>query len=114
MLETKSLAWIKTGEQTFSSFPSTFLSCTLLLVVFRRKNTDNKENSIASQKINLCELNRKIVPDLHLAAELGKTLLDRNRELETHLKEKQGTIEDQKLEIEVTNRETLAHMCPNS
>lgn len=42
-----------------------------------------------------------IVTDLHLAAELGKTLLDRNRELETLLKEKQTTIEDQKLEIEV-------------
>lgn len=42
-----------------------------------------------------------VVTDLHLAAELGKTLLDRNRELETLLKEKQTTIEDQKLEIEV-------------
>ncbi|XP_019762947.1 uncharacterized protein LOC109539565 isoform X2 [Dendroctonus ponderosae] len=46
--------------------------------------------------------------DLHLAAELGKTLLDRNRELETHLKEKQSTIEDQKLEIEYLTKQTVA------
>ncbi|ENN75464.1 hypothetical protein YQE_08014, partial [Dendroctonus ponderosae] len=45
---------------------------------------------------------------LHLAAELGKTLLDRNRELETHLKEKQSTIEDQKLEIEYLTKQTVA------
>lgn len=42
------------------------------------------------------------VADLHLAAELGKTLLERNRELESLLKERQTTIEDQKLEIEVS------------
>lgn len=46
--------------------------------------------------------------DLHLAAELGKTLLDRNRELETLLKEKQTTIEDQKLEIEYLTKQTVA------
>ncbi|CAG9771083.1 unnamed protein product [Ceutorhynchus assimilis] len=50
----------------------------------------------------------RMLEDLHLAAELGKTLLDRNRELETLLKEKQSTIEDQKLEIEYLTKQTVA------
>lgn len=40
--------------------------------------------------------------DLQLAAELGKTLLERNKELETALKQHQNIIEDQAQEIEVT------------
>ncbi|XP_076265217.1 cerebellar degeneration-related protein 2-like isoform X1 [Rhynchophorus ferrugineus] len=47
-------------------------------------------------------------PDLQLAAELGKTLLDRNKELESLLREKQSTIEDQKLEIEYLTKQTVA------
>lgn len=39
--------------------------------------------------------------DLQLAAELGKTLLERNKELETALKQHQNIIEDQAQEIEV-------------
>lgn len=39
--------------------------------------------------------------DLQLAAELGRTLLDRNEELENELKTQQAIIEDQKQEIEV-------------
>jgi hypothetical protein len=39
-----------------------------------------------------------------LAAELGKTLLERNRELETSLKYNQAIIEDQGQEIEVSAR----------
>lgn len=39
--------------------------------------------------------------DLHLAAELGKTLLDRNRELEEGLKQMYGTNQEQLQEIEV-------------
>jgi hypothetical protein len=42
--------------------------------------------------------------DLQLAAELGKTLLERNRELETSLKHHQAIIEDQGQEIEVSAR----------
>ncbi|KAK0078574.1 hypothetical protein PV325_002345, partial [Microctonus aethiopoides] len=38
--------------------------------------------------------------DLQLAAELGKTLLERNKELETNLKSHQTTIEEQTQEIE--------------
>ena len=41
------------------------------------------------------------LPDLQLAAELGKTLLERNKELEGNLRDHQSVIEDQSQEIEV-------------
>lgn len=40
--------------------------------------------------------------DLHLAAELGKTLLERNKELEDSLQQMYITNEEQVQEIEVT------------
>lgn len=40
--------------------------------------------------------------DLQLAAELGKTLLERNKELEGTIKHQQNIIDDQLQEIEVT------------
>ena len=43
--------------------------------------------------------------DLQLAAELGKTLLERNKELESSLKHQQAIIEDQAQEIEVRTNE---------
>jgi hypothetical protein len=42
-----------------------------------------------------------VLADLQLAAELGKTLLERNKELENTLKQHQNVIEDQTQEIEV-------------
>jgi hypothetical protein len=42
-----------------------------------------------------------VFTDLQLAAELGKTLLERNKELENSLKQHQNVIEDQTQEIEV-------------
>ena len=45
--------------------------------------------------------NFKNVSDLQLAAELGKTLLERNKELEISLKHQQSVIDDQNMEIEV-------------
>lgn len=41
--------------------------------------------------------------DLHLAAELGKTLLDRNHDLEQALQQMYSTNQDQLQEIEVRN-----------
>lgn len=41
--------------------------------------------------------------DLQLAAELGKTLLERNKELENLLRSHQRKCEDQKQEIEVSS-----------
>ncbi|XP_076154599.1 cerebellar degeneration-related protein 2-like [Alosa pseudoharengus] len=43
--------------------------------------------------------------DLHLAAELGKTLLDRNRELEEGLKQMYGTNQEQLQEIEYLSKQ---------
>lgn len=39
--------------------------------------------------------------DLQLAAELGKTLLERNKELEVSIRQQQALIDDQAQEIEV-------------
>lgn len=41
--------------------------------------------------------------DLHLAAELGKTLLDRNHELEQALQQMYSTNQEQLQQIEVIN-----------
>lgn len=46
--------------------------------------------------------------DLQLAAELGKTLLERNKELENSLKQHQNVIEDQTQEIEYLTKQTTA------
>ena len=47
------------------------------------------------------------IPDLQLAAELGKTLLERNKELELSLKHQQSVIDDQTMEIEVSSVKSL-------
>ncbi|XP_029710863.1 uncharacterized protein LOC109397859 isoform X1 [Aedes albopictus] len=49
-----------------------------------------------------------ILDDLQLAAELGKTLLERNKELETSLKHHQNIIEDQAQEIEYLTKQNGA------
>lgn len=48
------------------------------------------------------------VPDLHLAAELGKTLLERNKELEDSLQQMYINNEEQVQEIEVQTSRTSA------
>lgn len=48
------------------------------------------------------------VSDLQLAAELGKTLLERNRELESQLRQHQNVVEDQAQEIEYLRKQTAA------
>lgn len=45
-----------------------------------------------------------MLTDLQLAAELGKTLLERNKELENLLRSHQRKCDDQKQEIEVSSR----------
>lgn len=47
--------------------------------------------------------------DLHLAAELGKTLLERNKELEDSLQQMYITNEEQVQEIEVWTTEQCKH-----
>ncbi len=48
--------------------------------------------------------------DLQLAAELGRTLLERNEELENELKQQQAIIEDQAQEIEVSGARLFSVM----
>ena len=42
-----------------------------------------------------------VCADLQLAAELGKALLERNRELEAQLQQQQQAFQDQGLELQV-------------
>lgn len=49
----------------------------------------------------ICIINYR-VSDLQLAAELGKTLLERNKELENTVRSQQDKIEEQAHEIEVS------------
>ncbi|XP_034840105.1 cerebellar degeneration-related protein 2-like isoform X2 [Maniola hyperantus] len=55
-----------------------------------------------------CNSRRCMLDDLQLAAELGKTLLERNKELETALRQHQNVIEDQTQEIEYLTKQTAA------
>ncbi|KAL9881854.1 cerebellar degeneration-related protein 2-like isoform 2-T4 [Glossina fuscipes fuscipes] len=54
------------------------------------------------------DLSKYMLDDLQLAAELGKTLLERNKELETLLKEYKHTIEEQEQEIVYLKKHTTA------
>ncbi|KAL5277655.1 CDR2L family protein [Megaselia abdita] len=54
------------------------------------------------------EISKFMLDDLQLAAELGKTLLERNRELENELKQHQSTIDDQAQEIEYLQKSKTA------
>ncbi|XP_076276040.1 cerebellar degeneration-related protein 2-like isoform X2 [Lasioglossum baleicum] len=54
------------------------------------------------------ETDHNMLQDLQLAAELGKTLLERNKELENIIKLHQSTIEEQAQEIEYMKKQTAA------
>ncbi|XP_074106189.1 cerebellar degeneration-related protein 2-like isoform X2 [Cotesia typhae] len=54
------------------------------------------------------EADHNMLQDLQLAAELGKTLLERNKELETSLKAHQTTIDEQAQEIEYLKKQNAA------
>ncbi|XP_008217931.1 uncharacterized protein LOC100115491 isoform X2 [Nasonia vitripennis] len=54
------------------------------------------------------EADHNMLQDLQLAAELGKTLLERNKELENCIKIHQCTIDDQAQEIEYMKKQTAA------
>uniref|UniRef100_A0A3B4WBN8 Uncharacterized protein n=1 Tax=Seriola lalandi dorsalis TaxID=1841481 RepID=A0A3B4WBN8_SERLL len=56
---------------------------------------------------------RDLEQDLHLAAELGKTLLERNKELEDSLQQMYINNEDQVQEIEVCLSHLLSRACPS-
>lgn len=54
------------------------------------------------------EADHNMLQDLQLAAELGKTLLERNKELENIIKAHQSTVEEQAQEIEYMKKQTAA------
>ncbi|XP_054007344.1 cerebellar degeneration-related protein 2 isoform X3 [Hylaeus anthracinus] len=54
------------------------------------------------------ETDNNMLQDLQLAAELGKTLLERNKELENIIKLHQTTVEEQAQEIEYRKKQTAA------
>ncbi|XP_055709144.1 cerebellar degeneration-related protein 2-like isoform X2 [Phlebotomus papatasi] len=57
----------------------------------------------------LCQESKNwTLSDLQLAAELGKTLLERNKELESDLRQHQAIINDQAQEIEYLTKQTAA------
>ncbi|XP_037048610.1 cerebellar degeneration-related protein 2-like isoform X2 [Bradysia coprophila] len=56
----------------------------------------------------LLDLEKGTKQDLQLAAELGKTLLERNKELEGTVKQQQLLIDDHLLEIEYLNKHNVA------
>ncbi|XP_071856855.1 cerebellar degeneration-related protein 2-like isoform X2 [Bombus fervidus] len=70
--------------------------------------------SLLSSSIgNVCcltdeEADHNMLQDLQLAAELGKTLLERNKELENIIKTHQSTVEEQAQEIEYMKKQTAA------
>ncbi|XP_004518904.1 uncharacterized protein LOC101457718 isoform X2 [Ceratitis capitata] len=65
-------------------------------LILRFDMFDLIDEKITYVRMFIAELNEK---DLQLAAELGKTLLERNKELETLVKELKGTIDEQQQEI---------------
>ncbi|XP_011331499.1 cerebellar degeneration-related protein 2 isoform X2 [Ooceraea biroi] len=54
------------------------------------------------------DADQNMLQDLQLAAELGKTLLERNKELENIIKLHQSTVEEQAQEIEYMKKQTAA------
>lgn len=56
------------------------------------------------RKLENFKIGNFFISDLQLAAELGKTLLERNKELENIIKAHQSTVEEQAQEIEVIFR----------
>lgn len=74
-------------------------SKSLILGSAKKSDTDRPLSSVY-----LCHT---FLADLHLAAELGKTLLERNKELEDSLQQMYVNNEEQVQEIEVR----LSHPC---
>lgn len=67
---------------------------------------DERKACNTTRLINLCVF-YFFKSDLQLAAELGKTLLERNKELEGTIKNQQNIIDDQLQEIEVRRFKSL-------
>ncbi|XP_037805209.1 nuclear mitotic apparatus protein 1-like [Penaeus monodon] len=75
---------------------------------FKLPHTDSGQNSLEYWDYSVELEMLKGPEDLQLAAELGKTLLERNRELESNIKQQNAVIEDQLQEIEYLSKQTAA------
>lgn len=69
---------------------------------------ESVSNETGYEGVLVDENQQFILDDLQLAAELGKTLLERNKELESALKHHQNIIEDQAQEIEYLTKQNGA------
>ncbi|XP_045110599.1 uncharacterized protein LOC123504266 isoform X3 [Portunus trituberculatus] len=75
---------------------------------YKLPHTDSGQNSLEYWDYTVELEMLKGPEDLQLAAELGKTLLERNRELEVSLKQQQAVVDDQLQEIEYLSKQTAA------
>ena len=55
-----------------------------------------------TRNVGMNQLTLHSTADVEAAAELGRTLLERNRELETTIRQLQAVLEDQSQEMQVT------------
>jgi hypothetical protein len=109
-----SLLWKLAQAFNFSNtcIPISLTRSLLLLahsscMIYERRNfTTNQLFTMNVSMINKNVFPFLFVTDLQLAAELGKTLLERNKELENLLRSHQRKCEDQKQEIEVSSHYT--------
>ncbi|XP_053948265.1 uncharacterized protein LOC128856873 isoform X2 [Anastrepha ludens] len=74
-------------------------------IILRFDYFDILNENVHFMKMFLVDLSEK---DLQLAAELGKTLLERNKELETLVKELKSTVDEQQQEIVYLKKHTNA------
>ncbi|XP_059481356.1 uncharacterized protein LOC132200139 isoform X2 [Neocloeon triangulifer] len=68
----------------------------------------DKDKGVIDDSISPEDYKNFMMQDLQLAAELGKTLLERNKELESTLRKKQILVDDQAQEIEYLTKQTAA------
>ncbi|CAB3383416.1 Hypothetical predicted protein [Cloeon dipterum] len=69
---------------------------------------NHRAEGLLDEDVDPADFRNCMMQDLQLAAELGKTLLERNKELEHTLRQQQTLIDDQTQEIEYLTKQTTA------
>ena len=75
------------------------------MYVFCVYGIQKKSLELVTSRENILNVSAENFSDLQLAAELGNTLLERNKDLEEIIRHQQGVIEDQVQEIEVSHED---------
>ena len=75
------------------------------MYVFCVYGIQKKSLELVTSRENFLNVSPDHYSDLQLAAELGNTLLERNKDLEEIIRHQQGVIEDQVQEIEVSHED---------